>query len=71
MISNYERMISRNGGVSALSSHSLLQMLVIARAGFVFVYEMAIMVSGAHMGSQERHEFVLVAVVAISKQNEQ
>jgi hypothetical protein len=46
-------------------------MLVIARAGFVFVYEMAIMVSGAHMGSQERHEFVLVAVVAISKQNEQ
>jgi hypothetical protein len=46
MISNYERMISRNGGVSALSSHSLPQMLVIARAGFVFVFKMAIMVQG-------------------------
>jgi hypothetical protein len=71
MISNYERMISRNGGVSALSSHSLPQMLVIARAGFVFVFEKAIMVPGAHMGSQERHQFWSVAVVAISKQNEQ
>jgi hypothetical protein len=66
-------MISRNGlsgGVSAVSTHSLLSILVIARAGFVLVFEMAIMVPGAHMGSHERHEFVLVAVIAISKQNE-
>jgi hypothetical protein len=57
---------------SALSSHSLLPILVIARASFVSGFGTAVMGSGAHMNSQKkrRHEFVLVAVVAIFRQNE-
>jgi hypothetical protein len=44
---------------SALSSHSLLPILVIARASFVSGFGTAVMGSGAHMNSQKKKDMDL------------